>query len=99
MGIAADQMINHALFSQQNEAMQRWWMQLHTLFELKRKNTDAEVMTATSQVITGLRRILREQLNRRFVFGVTLCKANFRVWLCDRSGLVGMRSSIDMDKV
>ncbi|KAK7686662.1 hypothetical protein QCA50_010262 [Cerrena zonata] len=55
-------------------------------------------MTATSQVITGLRRILREQLNRRFAFGVTLCKANFRVWLCDRSGLVGMRSSIDMDK-
>lgn len=79
--------------------MHRWWMQMHTPFELKRENTDKDITDATDQVITDLRRILREQLNRRFAFGVTLCKANFRVWLCDRSGLVGMKSSINMNKV
>lgn len=72
---------------------------MHTPFELKRENTDKDITDATDQVITDLRRILREQLNRRFAFGVTLCKVNFRVWLCDRSGLVGMKSSINMNKV
>ena len=79
--------------------MQRWWLQLHAVFEMKRQDTDEEINFATTQVITGLRRILREQLNRRFALGVTLCKANFRVWLCDRSGLVGMRESINMHSV
>ena len=72
---------------------------MHTPFELKRENTDKDITDATDQVITDLRRILREQLNRRFAFGVTLCTVHFRVWLCDRSGLVGMKSSINMNKV
>ena len=79
--------------------MQRWWLQLHAVFEMNRQDTDEEINVATTQVITGLHHILREQLNRRFALGVTLCKANFRVWLCDRSGLVGMRKSINMHSV
>ncbi|KAK7684307.1 hypothetical protein QCA50_012631 [Cerrena zonata] len=78
------------------DAMQRWWLQLHAVFELKRVNTENEVKTATIQVITGMRRILREQFNRRFVFGVTLCQEDLCVWLCDRSGLLGMDKPINI---
>ena len=51
------------------------------------------------QLFGYLRRILREQLDRRFVFGLTLGPDMMTVWLHDRSGVIGTKSAIDIHKV
>ena len=51
------------------------------------------------QLIGYLRRILREQLDRRFVFGLTLGPEMMTVWLHDRSGVIGTKRAINIHKV
>ena len=51
------------------------------------------------QLIGYLRRILREQLDRRFVFGITLGPETMTVWMHDRSGVLGTTTSINIHKV
>jgi len=46
-----------------------------------------------------LRRILREQLDRRFVFGLTLGPTSMTVWMHDRSGVIGTKTAIDIHRV
>jgi hypothetical protein len=44
---------------------------------------------ALPQLIGYARGTLREQPNRRFIYGFTLCKTMAQVWLFDRSGALG----------
>ena len=51
------------------------------------------------QLIGYLRRILCEQLDRRFVFGLTLGPDMMTVWMHDRSGVIGTKTAINIHKV
>jgi hypothetical protein len=75
-----------------------WWLQIIAAVEMKPtdpKNWEEVV----KQLIGYLRRILREQLDRRFVFGLTLGPDMMTVWMHDRSGVIGTKTAINIHKV
>ena len=65
---------------------------------MKRKDSDTWV-DVVKQLVGYLRRILREQLDRRFVFGLTLGPEMMTVWVHDRSGLLGTQKAINIHEV
>jgi hypothetical protein len=75
-----------------------WWLQIIALAEVKRTDHD-KWDSLIKQLMGYLRRILREQLDRRFVFGLTLGPATMTVWMHDRSGVLGTRTSINFHEV
>ena len=75
-----------------------WWLQIIAAVEMKRSNSQ-NWLDIVKQLFGYLRRILREQLDRRFVFGLTLGPDMMTVWLHDRSGIIGTKTSIDIHKV
>lgn len=75
-----------------------WWLQIIAAVEVKRLDSD-KWGDLVKQLMGYLRRILREQLDRRFVFGLTLGPATMTVWMHDRSGLLGTKNSIEFHKV
>ena len=66
-----------------------------------REEEDSELMESETliQFLTYVRYTLREQQDRRFVIGLILCDRSLSVWRCDRSGVIGTRTSINIDKV
>ncbi|KAF8998468.1 hypothetical protein BDZ89DRAFT_1083195 [Hymenopellis radicata] len=66
-----------------------WWLQIVAALEMKR---------VVKQLIGYLRQILREQLDRRFVFGFTLGPRCMAVCLHDRSGVLLTSTPIDIHK-
>jgi hypothetical protein len=75
-----------------------WWLQIIAAVEMKR--TDSQNwQDVVKQLFGYLRRILREQLDRRFVFGLTLGPDMMTVWLHDRSGVIGTKTAINIHKV
>jgi len=75
-----------------------WWLQIIAAVEAKRKEDD-KWDDLIKQLMGYLRRILREQLDRRFVFGLTLGPTSMTVWMHDRSGVIGTKTAIDIHKV
>ncbi|KDQ28289.1 hypothetical protein PLEOSDRAFT_1104955 [Pleurotus ostreatus PC15] len=72
-----------------------WWLQVICVMEMKRKDSQTG-MDIVKQLIGYLRRILREQLDCRFVFGMTMGPNRMTVWLHDHSGVLGTAESNDM---
>jgi hypothetical protein len=75
-----------------------WWLQIIAAVEMKRIDSQ-DWRTIVKQLFGYLRRILREQLDRRFVFGLTLGPEMMTVWLHDRSGVIGTKTAINIHKV
>ncbi|KAJ2926319.1 hypothetical protein H1R20_g10776, partial [Candolleomyces eurysporus] len=50
------------------------------------------------QLMTYMRCTLREQQDRRFVFGMTLFHRSLSVWYGDRQGVIGTATPIDIDQ-
>ena len=75
-----------------------WWLQIVAAVEMKRSDSQ-NWQDVVKQLFGYLRRILREQLDRRFVFGLTLGPDMMTVWLHDRSGVIGTKSAINIHKV
>jgi hypothetical protein len=67
--------------------------------EMKVTASARDEQQALIQLCCYARQILREQLDRRFLIGLTLCLDKLNVYLFDRSGVVGMEKSIDIHKV
>jgi len=64
------------------------------------KCTDSQDWLAVLKQLFGyLRQILWEQLDRRFIFGLTLSPETMTVWLHDRSGVIETKTAIDIHKV
>lgn len=74
-----------------------WWLQIICAIETRRRNLHSGI-DIVEQLIGCLRRILCEQLDRRFVFGMTLGPNRMSVWLHDRSGVLGTAESFDIHK-
>ena len=64
--------------------------------EMKTGKIDPETVI---QFLTYVRYTLREQQDRRFVIGLILCDRSLTVWRCDRSGVIGTRTGINIDEV
>ncbi|KIJ31993.1 hypothetical protein M422DRAFT_783649 [Sphaerobolus stellatus SS14] len=73
-----------------------WWLQMINAVECK--NNPADIQEALRQLCGYVRQILREQVDRRFALGLTLCFDQLNVYLFDRSGVFGTKTSIDINK-
>lgn len=88
--------------SQRKEVLKKcelWWLRVHLPVEVKLGDSEEVVLEGLVQLSTYMRMVLAEQLDRRFAIGLLLCKEKLTVWLCDRSGLVGTRTAIDIRAV
>ena len=54
---------------------------------------------AAMQLFKYIKQVFADHLDRRFVFGLTLCGRLLNVFLCDRSGLLSMDHPIDVHSV
>ncbi|KAA1477282.1 hypothetical protein DENSPDRAFT_933622 [Dentipellis sp. KUC8613] len=75
-----------------------WWLRVHVPVEVKYKDNEQEMRVAVDQLCNYMKSVLAEQLDRRFVIGLAICKYKLTVWLCDRSGLIGTKTHIDIHK-
>lgn len=64
--------------------MKAWWRLLHAIIEVKK----ARYITAASvsQLLQYIHTALKEQVDRRFMFGMMFGKRDLSMWLVDRSG-------------
>ena len=69
------------------------------LGEIKIKNTKEELYNAVLQLGNYVKQVFREQMDRRFIIGFTLCLDNLNVYLFDRSGVLAAQESINIHKV
>ena len=65
--------------------------------EFKVKTQDKR--QAFKQLCNYVKQAFREQLDRRFIIGFTLCYDELNIYLFDRSGVVGIESSINIHQV
>lgn len=72
---------------------------MSNVVEFKAKGESADINSALKQLCGYARQIFREQLDRRFVFGLTICFDKVNMYLFDRSGVVGMSSPINIHTV
>ncbi|KAH9937956.1 hypothetical protein B0H21DRAFT_894112 [Amylocystis lapponica] len=72
------------------------WLRVHVPVEIKSDNKN--IVPVVRQLCTYMRQVFREQADRRFVLGLALCKTDLSVWLCDRSGLIGTQTPINIHK-
>lgn len=75
------------------------WLRTHVPVEIKATNGKEEMLSGIVQLSRYMRTMLAKQLDRRFAIGLLLCDSKLTVWLCDRSGLVGTRTAIDIHDV
>ncbi|KAF9479360.1 hypothetical protein BDN70DRAFT_878848 [Pholiota conissans] len=75
-----------------------WWLQVLAVVEMKRSNAEkkADWVALIKQIIGYLRRVLREQMDRRFVFGFTMSPSHVIVLIHDRSGVLVTERAIDI---
>ena len=78
-----------------------WWLQVVAAVEMNRTGSQdrLDVVKQLKQLFGYLRQILHRQLDRRFIFGLTLGLDMMTVWLHDRSGVIGTKTAIDIHKV
>ncbi|THU97857.1 hypothetical protein K435DRAFT_50180 [Dendrothele bispora CBS 962.96] len=73
--------------------LRAYWFRTATVVGVKPKSSplNSEETYHTVQRLAGyMHQVLREQLDRRFVFGLIFLHDCMSVWYCDRSGLLGM---------
>ncbi|GJJ10631.1 hypothetical protein Clacol_004858 [Clathrus columnatus] len=90
--------IQETLFESNSEKQDAkiWWRQMIAVVEVKRQDGDQLYLGAFPQLCNYVRQIFRQQLDRRFVLGITISFNNISMWLCDRSGGMGMSKPYDI---
>ncbi|KAH8091829.1 hypothetical protein BXZ70DRAFT_471969 [Cristinia sonorae] len=73
-----------------------WWLRIVVPIEMKPKFNPKSVQVGSSRLLRYMRLVLRNQLDRRFVFGILICSHFMRVFFCDRSGLLTTSEWIDL---
>lgn len=76
-----------------------FWRQVHIPMEVKPHGDSQSQEVAAMQLFKYIKQVLADQLDRRFVFGLTLCGPLLNIFLCDRSGLLSMTDPIDVHSV
>ena len=78
--------------------IEAWWLRVCVIIEVKRKD-DPDIVSRVTQLMTYVRQVLREQLDRWFVPGLLLTGTQLAVWVVDRSGALGTQKSFNFHKV
>ncbi|KAF8523306.1 hypothetical protein BU17DRAFT_86008 [Hysterangium stoloniferum] len=73
-----------------------WWLQVFTVVEMKTTSTEEDIEEALKQLCSYMRQLFHEQLDRWFAFGIALCFDQLFLYLCDRSGVLGMATPVDI---
>ncbi|EAU82093.2 other/FunK1 protein kinase [Coprinopsis cinerea okayama7 len=73
------------------------WLRTRGVVEIKTRYWLNDIWPTTLQLCTYLRQILREQHDRRFVFGFIFFHRSLAIWHSDRSGLLGVKQVINID--
>ncbi|KIJ53543.1 hypothetical protein M422DRAFT_241778 [Sphaerobolus stellatus SS14] len=81
---------------EENKLCRLWWLQMANIVEFKAKGRAEDVKQALIQLSGYARQLLREQLDRRFVIGLTICFDKLNLYLFDRSGVVATSRSINI---
>ncbi|KAF8648951.1 hypothetical protein AX16_006131 [Volvariella volvacea WC 439] len=71
-----------------------WWTRIHIPIEViteKRK-----YQNGLKNLLVYFRHMLLNQLDRRFILGLLLVEGELSVWMCDRSGVLGMQRAINI---
>ncbi|KAG2012266.1 other/FunK1 protein kinase [Coprinopsis cinerea AmutBmut pab1-1] len=71
---------------------------IRTLLPVEVKPKGGDVWDVVKQLCTYFRQILREQHDRRFVLGLIFLHRSLCLWYCDRSGILGTATLIDIDE-
>lgn len=71
-----------------------WWRAVHSLIEVKKEEDDP----AALQLLRYIRSTLREQPDRRFMYGLVFARRALTLWQVDRSGSLAA-SPFDVHKV
>ncbi|RDB18915.1 hypothetical protein Hypma_014319 [Hypsizygus marmoreus] len=79
------------------KAIVAWWLRVHVVVEIKPAE-GKDILDHIYQLMGYLRQVLREQVDRRFVPGMLLCKTELSVWLADRSGVLGTETTFNIHK-
>jgi hypothetical protein len=75
------------------------WLQICSVGEIKTTAAESDKAATLLQLCCYMRQMFREQLDRHFALGFTLCLDELSVFLCDRSGVLGTKQSINIHKV
>ena len=67
------------------------WKTIRFAAELKQSNKYSDYDSTVAQLANYMREIFGSQKTRMWVYGVTLCRDEFRAWLFDRAGGLGTR--------
>ena len=67
--------------------------------EVKPGNDSDSQEEAAMQPFKYIKQVLAEQLDRRFVVGLTLCGRLLNIFIIDRSGILSMDAPIDVHSV
>jgi hypothetical protein len=70
-----------------------------TVGEIKPGTSQKVLREALIQLCIYARHILKDQFDRRFTVGFTLCQSLLHLYLFDRSGVVGTKKPIDIHAV
>ncbi|TFY51397.1 hypothetical protein EVG20_g11017, partial [Dentipellis fragilis] len=81
-----------------SKTLSMWWLRVHVPVKIECEDSEEDMWAGVDQLCIYMKSVLAEQLDRRFVIGLLVCKYKLTVWLCDRSGLVGTRTPIDIHK-
>ncbi|KAA1477291.1 hypothetical protein DENSPDRAFT_581245 [Dentipellis sp. KUC8613] len=81
-----------------SKKLSRWWLRVHVPVEVQYEDSEEEMWAGVDRLCGYMKSVLAEQLDRRFAVGLLVCKDKLTVWLCDRSGLIGTRVPIDIQK-
>ncbi|KAH8091842.1 hypothetical protein BXZ70DRAFT_898517 [Cristinia sonorae] len=73
-----------------------WWLRVVAPIEMKPVRDAESVRVGSAQLLRYMRLVLRNQLDRQFVFGILVCGHYMRVFFCDRSGLLTTTEWIDL---
>jgi hypothetical protein len=76
-----------------------WWLQMLCLGEFKINKTLEELRNAVLQLSNYVKQAFREQMDRRFIVGFTLCLDELHIYLFDRSGVLATQESINIHTV
>lgn len=79
--------------------MSVWWRQVHTPVEIQCKDDPKALLEACTQLCRYMGQVLIDQLDRRFVLGLVLCRDKLTVLLSDRSGILRTLTPIDIHEV
>lgn len=90
--------LTYCLQDEQLKHAMAWWLRVHIPVEIKPRE-DRDIRKHVNQLLMYMRQVLKEQVNRQFVYGLLLSDDVLSIWLLDISGVFGTAKSFNIHEV